>query len=187
MYPVYSSQYKVLYLHFSAVQSITPGNRRLVRWLRSVAQERVAFSESHDLHGMRPQVDSDDPNGPRAPLLSNFDDLDGWEPTESPGDHFSFPTSVGGQTGEVHHMAPVLVPQSSSVVRLVHWILSARCGGIWVPLSPQIQPRAGFVGRPTRDPAHPYPIHCLPVESRERETQQSNCLSSHVSTFQQGF
>ena len=71
------------------------------------ANELVTFSESHDVHDMRPQVDSDDPNGPRAPLRSNFDDPDGWEPTESPGHHFSFPTSVVGQTGEVHRMDPV--------------------------------------------------------------------------------
>ena len=93
---------------------------------------------------MRPQVDSDDPNGPRAPLRSNFDDPDGWEPAEPPSDHFSFPTSVDGLTGEVHHMAATTLGSS--------------------------QPRAGFAGRPTRDLAHPCPIHCPPVELRERET-----------------
>ena len=133
------------------------------------AGERVAFSESHDVHDMRPQVDyDDDPNGPRDPLRSNFDDPDGWEPTEPPGDHFSFPTSVDGQTGEGHHMALLLVAQSSSVVRLgaldrvspLWWILGTTLGSR--------QPRAGFVGRPTRDPAHPCAIHCPPVELGEK-------------------
>ena len=134
------------------------------------AGERVAFSESHDVHDMRPQVDYDDPNRPRDPLRSNFDDPDGWEPTEPPGDHFSFPTSVDGQTGEVHHMALLLVAQSSSVVRLgaldrvslLWWIMGTTLGSR--------QPRAGFVGRLTRDQAHPCAIHCPPVELGERET-----------------
>ena len=54
----------------------------------------------------------DHPNGPRAPLQSNFDDPDGWEPTESPGDQLSFRTSVVGQTGEVHRMDLLLAAQS---------------------------------------------------------------------------
>ena len=93
------------------------------------ASEIAAFSEWHDVHDMRPQVDSDDPNGPRASLRSNFDDPDGREPTECPGDHFSFPTSVDGQTGEVVACRPTIQCGMFGV----HWILSARCGGIWVP------------------------------------------------------
>ena len=71
------------------------------------ASEPVVFSESHDVNDMRSQVAFDDPNGPRAPLRSNFDDPDGWEPTESPDDQLSFHTRVVGQTGEVHRRDPV--------------------------------------------------------------------------------
>ena len=40
------------------------------------ASEPVVFSESHDVNDMQSQVAFDDPNGPRAPLRSNFDDPD---------------------------------------------------------------------------------------------------------------
>ena len=70
--------------------------------------EPVVFSELHDVNDMRSIVASDDRNGPRAPLRSNFDDPDEWEPTETPSDQLSFPTSVlVGQTGEAHRMDPV--------------------------------------------------------------------------------
>ena len=64
----------------------------------------------------------------------------------------------------------LLAAQSSSVVRLgtldrvspLWWIMGTTLGSR--------QPRAGFLGRPARDLAHPCPIHCPPVELRERET-----------------
>ena len=68
---------------------------------------------------MRSQVAFDDPNGPRAPLRSNFDNPDGWEPTESPGDQLFFPTSVVGQTGEVQDR--------------VCWFVHAIRGGTGIP------------------------------------------------------
>ena len=68
------------------------------------ASEPVVFSELHDVNDMS-IVASYDPNGPRAPLLFNFDDPDGWEPTESPGDQPSLQVVVG-QTGKVHRMDP---------------------------------------------------------------------------------
>ena len=64
------------------------------------ASEPVVFSELHDVSDMRSQVASDDRNGPRAPLRSNFDDPDEWEPTESPGDQLCLQFVVG-QTGKV--------------------------------------------------------------------------------------
>ena len=59
------------------------------------------------MNDMQLQVALADPNGARAPLRSNFDDRDGWEPTECPADQLSFPTSVVGQTGVLHRMDPV--------------------------------------------------------------------------------
>ena len=95
--------------------------------------------------------------------------MDG-KPSESLGDHFSFPTSVDGQIGEVHHMAPVAC----------HPIIKCGTSGCTGSCQPavveygyhavSIQPRAGFVGRPTRDLAHPCPIHWPPMELRERVT-----------------
>ena len=71
------------------------------------ASERVVISESHDVNDMQLQVALTDPNGLGAPLRSNFDDPGGWEPTETPVDHLSFPIGVSGQTGEIHRMDPV--------------------------------------------------------------------------------
>ena len=65
----------------------------------------LVANQLHDVNDMRSQVASYDPNGPRAPLLSNFDP-DAWEPTESPGDQLSLQVVVG-QTGKVHRMDPV--------------------------------------------------------------------------------
>ena len=56
---------------------------------------------------MQLQVALADPNGPRAPLRCKFEDPDGHQPTESPVDQLSFPTSVVGQTGEIHRMDPI--------------------------------------------------------------------------------
>ena len=46
----------------------------------------------------------------KSPRLSQTDPElpHGWEPTESPVDQLSFPTSVAGQTGEIHRMDPVV-------------------------------------------------------------------------------
>ena len=49
---------------------------------------------------------------PRAPLRSNFDDPDGWEPTESRGDQLSFP-----RLAKYIAWTLWLVAQASSAVR----------------------------------------------------------------------
>ena len=80
------------------------------------ASELVVFSESHDVNDIRSPVASDDPNGPRAALRSNFDDPDGWR------DQLSFSTSVVGQTGEVQRLDPVACRPIIKCARLVQAI-----------------------------------------------------------------
>ena len=85
------------------------------------------------MNDMRSQVAFHDPNGPRAPLRSNFDDPNGWEPPESPSDRISFPTSVVGQTGEVLCMDPVACrPIIKCRKTGLYWFVYALCGGTWV-------------------------------------------------------
>ena len=55
------------------------------------ARESVVLSESQT-----------DPELRCGPILTTW--MDGWEPTESPVDQPPFPTSVVGQTGEIHRM-----------------------------------------------------------------------------------
>ena len=60
---------------------------------RFAADERVVYPET------RTKVDSDDPDGPRAPLQSNFDDLGEWVLTCSDGESVCW--------DEAHRMKPV--------------------------------------------------------------------------------
>ena len=93
----------------------------------------------------------DHPNGPRAPLQSNFDDPDGWEPTESPGDQLSFRTSVVAQTGEAHRMDPVaccpiiMCRKTGVPIRAHHlrWYMDTKLG--------RRQSRAKFARQLSRD------------------------------------
>ena len=51
----------------------------LPNMLRPFSESVVVFSESHDVNDMQLQVALVDPNGPRAPLRSIFDDAEGWD------------------------------------------------------------------------------------------------------------
>ena len=105
------------------------------------------LSESHDVNDMQLQVAWAEPNGPRAPLRPNSDDPHGWEPTESPVDQLSFPTSVAGQTGDIHRMDSVACRPTVKCrktmcvlgVRHMRWNMDTKLG--------RRQPRARFAGR----------------------------------------
>ena len=82
-----------------------------------------------------------------------------------------FPLVWLARTGEVHLMAGVACrPIIKCGTSVVHWILSARCGGTWVPRWEAASHVLDLWGEPTRHQAHPCPIHCPPVEFGERET-----------------
>ena len=78
-----------------------------------------------------------------------------------------FPQVLMAKLAKVHNMAP-------DACRQIMKCGTSGCTGSCQPavVEPGYhagkQPRAGFVGRPTRNLAHPCPIHCPPVELREK-------------------
>ena len=117
------------------------------------------------MNDMQLQVAPTDPNGPRAPLRSNYDDPDGWESTGTSVDHLSF---SAGESGHLGVDLAVLVGQSSSI-----------CGGTGSPstcrMCGKFFPRPNF--KDTNDVSGP----CAPNQSTFSADIHGHVLVSCVS------